>query len=128
LILTVLRTVFGVVGLRPDTALGWGRAVIGDGLGGGGRCEVEGALNLLGVVGVDLTDGMFPVLFLVLLMGRAGKAIFGGALDGPEGPEGRGRAVVMAVDASQSQLLLKNSTRPQDLEDRLPKHLSIPST
>lgn len=65
---------------------------------------VDGALNLLGVVGADLADGIFPVLFLVLLMGRAGKAIFGGPLDGPDGPEGRGRAVVMVVDASQSTL------------------------
>ena len=90
--LTVFRIVLGVCGFRLDTDRGCGSADIGEGLGGGGRWAADGALNLLwGVLGADL-DGMLPVLFLVLLIGRAGSAIFGGPFDGPEG---RGRAVVM---------------------------------
>lgn len=94
--LTVFRIVFGVCGLSPETALGCGSPDMGEGLGGGGRFAADGALSLLpGVVGADRAVGMLPVLFLVLLMGRAGSAMFGGPFDGPEG---RGRAVVMLVE------------------------------
>lgn len=97
LILTVFRTVFGVVGL-PFRVFGRaGKADNGDGLGGGGRCDAEGARRPLGVLGADLVDpgvGMVPVLFRDLLTGSDGRAILGGPFDGLDG---RGRVVVMLV-------------------------------
>lgn len=111
--LTVFLIVLGVVGFRPETALGCGSADMGEGLGGGGRFVVEGALSLLwGVWGADLADGMLPVLFLVLLMGRAGKAMLGGPFDGPEG---RGSAVVMLARWWKSAGC-GQTTRPRVLE------------
>ena len=67
---------------------------------------MEGALRpLWGVFGADLEEprvGIFPVLFRVLLMGKAGRAIFGGPLDGRDG---RGSVVVMASAESRRALL-----------------------
>lgn len=61
-----------------------------------GAAADDGARNpLLGVFGVDLvglTEGMLPVLFRVLFIGRAGNAMFGGPRDGRDG---RGRVVAM---------------------------------
>jgi hypothetical protein len=99
LMLTVFLIVLGVVGFAFETPLGWGKADIGEGLGGGGRCVVEGARRpLWGVFGADLGDGMLPVLLRVLLTGKAGRAIFGGPF---EGPDGRGSVVVMVARESR---------------------------
>lgn len=88
---------------------GWGSAVVGAGLGGG-RFAAEGARRpLLGVPGADrmeLTVGMLPVLFRVLLMGRAGRAMSGGPL---EGRDGRGKVVVMASTLKKRRLYVKES-------------------
>lgn len=95
LMLTAFLSVLGVAGIAWENPLGWARADSGEGLGGGGRCEVDGALRLLGVPGMDLVEiaeGMFPVLFLDLARGNAGSAIFGGPFDRPAG---RGSVVVM---------------------------------
>lgn len=68
------------------------------GAGVGGTRTADGARRpLLGVLGADLvelTEGMFPVLFRVLVTGKAGSAMFGGPL---EGRDGRGRVVAIAV-------------------------------
>jgi len=71
----------------PDTALGCGRAPVGAGSAGGGNAA-DGARRLVfGVLGVDLLPGAGspPVLFRVLLTGRAGRAAVGGPSDGREG-------------------------------------------
>jgi hypothetical protein len=94
--LTVLRRVLFVlpVDCRP---FGCGKAAVGAGLGGGGKLT-DGARNpLFGVPGADLvglSEGILPVLFLVLVTGKAGKDVLGGPR---EGLEGRGSVVVIAV-------------------------------
>lgn len=91
--LTVFLKDFG--GARPLGVLGWGRAVLGEGLGGGGRWEVEGALRLVGVLETDRfgCDVVIPVVLLrVFETGSAGSAMFGGPL---EGLAGRGSVVVI---------------------------------
>ena len=64
----------------------------------GGTRTADGARSpLLGVLGADfveLTEGIFPVLFRVLATGKAGSAMFGGPL---EGRDGRGRVVAIVV-------------------------------
>lgn len=97
LMLTVFRKVFGVVGLPLAPFGRAGRADKGEGLGGGGRWDVEGARRPLGVLGADLVEpgvGIFPVLFRDLLTGKDGRAMFGGPFDGLDG---RGRVVVISM-------------------------------
>lgn len=68
---------------------------------------MEGALRpLWGVLGADFDGlglGIFPVLLRVLLMGKAGRAIFGGPFDGRDGRDGRGSVVVMAAVESHKR-------------------------
>jgi hypothetical protein len=94
--LTVLRRVLFPL-LADCSAFGCGKAAEGAGLGGGGKLT-EGARNpLFGVAGADLVglgEGMLPVLFLVLLTGKAGNDVLGGP---KEGLDGRGSVVVIAV-------------------------------
>ena len=80
--------------LAAISALGWGRAVVGTGLGGGGITDAEGARNpLRGVLGKDLVGlGIPPVLLRVLLIGRVGKAMVGGAF-----PARCGRGSVVVI-------------------------------
>lgn len=78
-----------------ETARGCGRADVGAGVAGG-RNVVDGALIplLLGVLAPDLLGvGMAPLLFRVFATGSAGRAMFGGPLDGRDG---RGSVVAMA--------------------------------
>lgn len=78
--------------LMPDTDLGWGEA--------GGRRLPDGARRPdLAVAGFDLLDraARFPVLFLVLAIGNAGRAIDGGPFDGRVGRGGRGSAADIVV-------------------------------
>ena len=65
----------------------------------GGANDAEGARRpLLGVPGADLLAGvgMPPVLFRVLGIGKAGKAMDGGPL---EGRDGRGSVVAISQTA-----------------------------
>lgn len=68
---------------------GSGLLPTGDGLVGFESWDEEGARRpLFGKFGVDAkseTVGMFPVLFRVLVVGRAGNAAVGGPYDGLEG-------------------------------------------
>lgn len=86
----------------------WGRALVG--AGEGGDRMVEGARKpLLGVAGIDLRElielmePIFPVLFRVLLTGRAGSAMLGGPLDGRAG---RGSVVAIMVSGEVNDLFL----------------------
>jgi hypothetical protein len=84
-----MLTVFLIVlpaALTPDADLDCGRDPIV--MGDVGACRfVDGARRpLLGVGGADLKEAESPpVLFRVLLMGSAGSAIVGGALEGRAG-------------------------------------------
>lgn len=66
------------------------------GAGVGGARTLDGALRpLLGVDGADFAgagDEIFPVLFRVLVTGKAGNAMFGGPF---EGRDGLGKAVAI---------------------------------
>ena len=95
--LTLLRRVFPAP-LTPGPSFGCGSAADGAGLGGA-RLIVEGVRSPdLGVPGTDLLDavgeGIFPVLFRVLLTGKAGRAMLGGP---SEGRDGRGSVVVIVL-------------------------------
>lgn len=75
--------------------------VLGEGLGGGGSCDVEGALRLVGVLEADRFGrdaAMLLVLLRVFVTGKAGSAMFGGPL---EGRAGRGRVVVIVGKQAQ---------------------------
>ena len=83
--LTVLRIVLPPV-VIAETARGWGSAAVGAGVVGG-RKVLDGARRpLLGVFGADLAPGVavatLPVLLRVLPIGRAGRAVVGGPLEG----------------------------------------------
>jgi hypothetical protein len=96
-ILTVFRMVFPAL-LIPDTARGCGKAEVGAGVAGGRKVEVDGARSpLFGVFAPDFLLGELeipPVLFLVLVTGRAGNATVGGPFDGRDG---RGSVVAISV-------------------------------
>ena len=94
--LTVLRMVLLALATCVK-AFGCGRALVGAGLGGGCMATEGARKPLFGVPGIILAglDGMFPVLFRVLVTGNAGSAIFGGP---SEGRDGRGSVVVMTAD------------------------------
>lgn len=91
--LTDFRSVFGAAFATADTARGWGSAVEGAGVVGGGNNVLDGARRpVLGVVASNRAgvfagvDGVCsPEDFLVLATGRAGRAIVGGPLEGREG-------------------------------------------
>ena len=86
------------------TLLSWGRAVADTALGRAGKFADGARKPLLGVAGADLAkvgEGIFPVLFLVLLIGKAGRAIFGGPMDGLAG---RGSVVVIASSGCNGRL------------------------
>lgn len=75
-------------------------------MGKGGARTPDGARSpLLGVVGADL-DGVvverLPVLFRVLVTGKAGSAMLGGPF---EGREGRGRAVAIVARAGAEDVI-----------------------
>lgn len=102
-----------------------GSAESGEGLGGGGRCDVEGARSPLGVLGADLElgVGMFPVLFRDLLTGRDGSAMLGGPFDGLDG---LGRVVVMSKSfetMGQRIVRLQGQQKSGSLELRYPSTL-----
>lgn len=89
LMLTVFRNVLPalLIPAIPDTARGWGSAVVGGGVAGG-RCVVDGARRPdLGVACANLDAGVGkpPVLLRVLPTGRAGRAMVGGPFDGRDG-------------------------------------------
>jgi hypothetical protein len=83
--------------LMPGVDLGIGRAVVGAGEGGGPEwTDADGARNPLLGVGVEgdlVGDPMPPVLFRVLGMGRTGREVFAGPIEG----RGFGKAVDMTA-------------------------------
>lgn len=94
LMLTVFLIVLPAL-LNAGAPLGVGKAAVGAGEGGGPRTLLDGARNpLFGVVGLLFGVAIPPVLFRVLVIGRAGKEELGGPFDG----RGRGKVVVMMVD------------------------------
>lgn len=95
LMLTLLRSVLPTP-LMAGASFGCGSAAVGAGPGGA-ILIVEGVRSPdLGVPGTDLAatacEERFPVLFRVLLIGNAGRAMLGGPT---EGRDGRGNVVVI---------------------------------
>lgn len=85
-------------GFTVGVGRGCGSADVGAGDAGAVLCVLDGARSpLFGVLDADL-DGVvparLPVLLRVLATGSAGRATFGGPLDGRDG---RGSVVVMMV-------------------------------
>lgn len=85
-------------GFTPGGRRGCGRADVGAGVDGAVVCTLDGVRSpVLGVLAADFEGVVaaarrLPVLFRVLGTGRAGRATFGGPLDGRDG---RGSVVVM---------------------------------
>lgn len=77
----------------PGVDFDFGSAEGPPGVVGSARCDPEGARRpLFGKLGAGARDelesdglGMLPVLFLVFVVGKAGRAVFGGPYDGLEG-------------------------------------------
>lgn len=110
--LTVFRIVFPGACIF-DTDLGWGRAVVGAGVGV--TSEEDGARKPL--FGVDVAErftgvGSPAALFRVLPMGKAGRATFGGPFDGRLA--GRGMVVIVQILAAYVAVTRRARSSPAD--------------
>lgn len=106
LMLIVFRIVFPAP-FTPGVVLNLGRVVLPPGVVGAERFDAEGARRpLFGNRGGEVLIlesemvGMFPVLFLVFVVGNAGNAVVGGPY---EGLDGRGIAAAIVNDVLVGQ-------------------------